>query len=171
MTTAIKTKRTKPRTKVNETGIRLKFDCYTEIPKPGGENASAGHFHLDVEVLIISAERWKSVNKKGARWDGQLLDNGQVVAIRITDKEDAKRKLQSHDAPAPWEAEQLRKVRSQVLDFFEGQDDVGGLELEAGGNGECVIRVTKEGDTRKYKRAMPDGFNIRLDCKDPMCDE
>jgi hypothetical protein len=46
-----------------------------------------------------------------------------------------------------------------------------GLHLEAGGNGACVIRVLKTGDTSKHKRALPDNFNIRLDCLDPMTDE
>jgi hypothetical protein len=167
MTTATNGSARKPHTKVKDTGIRLKFDCYTEIPKP----LTGGFFHMDVEVLIISEERWKAINKKGSRWDGQLLDDGQVVAIRITDKEEAARNLQSHDRPQEWEAEQLRKLRAQVLDFFEDQDDVTGVELDAGGNGECIIRVTKEGDTRKHRRALPDGFNIRMDCRDPMCDE
>jgi hypothetical protein len=153
---------------INETGIRLKFDCYTEIPKPGGNGE---YFHLNVEVLITSSEQWKAINTKGSRWDGQLLDDGRVVALRITDKEEAARRLQSHDAPYPWEAEQLRKLRSQMFDFFEGQDDIGHLELESGGNGECVIRILKSGDTSKYKRAFPDNFNIRLDCHDPMKDD
>jgi hypothetical protein len=84
---------------------------------------------------------------------------------------EAARRLQSHDGPQPWEAEQLRKLRGQILDFFEDQEDVGHLKLEAGGNGECVIRILKAGDTSKYKRTLADNFNIRLDCHDPMSDD
>jgi hypothetical protein len=144
---------------VTGTGIRLKFPCFTEIPGP-----KTDYHHLDVEVLIVSAERWTTLNEpKKSTWDGQLLDDGRVVALRITDRDARKRRIQSHDAPQPWDVEQLRKLRAQILDFFEDQDDVIGLELDSGGNGPCVIRVTKEGNTR-----MPDGFNIRLDCYDPM---
>jgi hypothetical protein len=46
-----------------------------------------------------------------------------------------------------------------------------GLELEAGGNDARVIRVLKTGDTSKHKRALPDSFNIRLNCLDPITDE
>jgi hypothetical protein len=144
--------------------IRVKCPCYTE--------AGNGYDRLDVEVLFISHERWETINAaKNSRWDGQLLDDGRVVALRITCKEDPERGFQSHFEPQAWEVAQLRKLRNQVLDFFEGQDDVGSPQLEAGGNCECVFRILKESDRSKYERGFPDNFNIRLDMHDMMSDD
>ena len=152
---------TREHLRVEDAGTRVVFHTLTEIPADKGQSK---FHHLDVEVLLVPADRFESLCRgKGSRWDGQLMEDGRVLAMRITDRDERQRRVQSQDSPQPWDVEQLRMLRSQILDFFEDRDDVGFLELVAGGNGQCVIRLCKKGETR-----LPDGFNIRIDMADPM---
>lgn len=134
------------RDKIFDEGFR--FVQEHAITALGNDYKTRMVFRVELETIITTGAKWMDMRESAdSRWSCAVAGEGLVIATMFRHPfynpgdggKVHSRGLTEHD---PDRLRALQAFRSMLFDALEARGDVRSLEMRAGGNGDCEMRVT-----------------------------